>query len=174
MDKRGFHWAQLKEKFGVPRWYYQFAPGHGGAEVVFDLVSEAGVLTFQSAKPPHDDVQGQVRTLKSASEREAGKLCLACGEPGDVGGQEFGWLLCLCPVHSQERQRMGEEIAQSRKKLDAMDSDDWNQPDSDYAIALKAHDRILNAWEYRDDQWGFSKTDGFGYVFGSGPMNEPH
>lgn len=80
-DKRGFHWMQLKEKFGSARWYWKM-----------DV--------------PRDEAE---RSLKMRASEHVGAavdrtltMCIVCGEAGKVDAHG-GWHLVLCPHHKQMR-----------------------------------------------------------------------
>lgn len=76
-DKRGFHWSQLKEKFGAARWYWTMGPGQGRRKCVTELVDLAMEKTHQQ--------------------------CAVCGAPGAIDQSAHG-MLTLCPAHSVEQQ----------------------------------------------------------------------
>lgn len=112
-DKRGFHWVQLKEKFGSARFYWEM-DGHRPAPMI-DLISATQVTTV-------------VRGAKGSSPAEAGgsqpsiprcidnlvqrttlatrSLCIVCGQPGKPNQDEL-WILVLCDAHAMQR-RQGE------------------------------------------------------------------
>lgn len=57
-DKRGFHWTQVKEKFGVFRAHYQLGLGVADRE---------------------PDLRDKLMNLKVAAEVKTSKACAACG-----------------------------------------------------------------------------------------------
>ena len=79
-DKRGFVWAQVKEKFGSARFH-------------FDIVGRAR----KNAKIAQ---QIQDLTLKAGS--RTAKQCIVCGEPGEMRN-EGGDMLRLCDAHQAVR-----------------------------------------------------------------------
>lgn len=62
-DKRGFHWRQVKEKFGQLRVYYQLD----------EEVPENEPL-----------LANRLRDLKFAAEVASAKVCTVCGRPGFI------------------------------------------------------------------------------------------
>ena len=75
-DKRGFHWCQCKEKFGVARWYWDMGPEQDRPDVIQKWVNHAMATTHN--------------------------LCVVCGESGEID-RKTHWMLTLCPLHTQER-----------------------------------------------------------------------
>lgn len=114
-DKQGFHWIQVKEKFGSPRFYFRF--GSRQADLRLDLQSPEGVysqvLRVEGVDPEGqndaaarlEQVRDQVRQLAFQAELDCKNVCLACGRPGkpDVGS---GWVLVLCPEHIALRKQI--------------------------------------------------------------------
>lgn len=80
VDKRGFHWRQVKEKFGQARVYYQLDEGVPDSE---------------------PDLAKQLMTLKVAAELASSKVCAVCGRPGSID-QDLGWMLALCEEHRRQ------------------------------------------------------------------------
>lgn len=80
-DKRGFHWTQVKEKFGVVRAYYQLGTGVADRE---------------------PGLRDKLMEMKVAAEVKTSKICAACGQPGKVEPQT-GWLIALCPMHRAQQ-----------------------------------------------------------------------
>jgi hypothetical protein len=78
-DKRGFHWTQVKEKFGAARLYFKLAPGVSDEEP--ELVQ-------------------RLLSLKNAVEASSQKTCVACGRPGRIY-PDMGWMLAVCDLHHQ-------------------------------------------------------------------------
>lgn len=113
-DKRGFHWSQVKEKFGSARFYFQFEGRK--PDLRLDLQMPGGVLSqvlpMGQERPADQDrgfeqVQTEIRQLALRAERDTQRVCLVCGKEGsqDV---EIGYVLVLCPEHrAQRRQPQG-------------------------------------------------------------------
>lgn len=117
-DKQGFHWIQVKEKFGSPRFYFRF--GSRQADLRLDLHLGGGVYSQvvpqddpqESASARGDEarleeVRNQIRGLALQAEVDCKSVCLACGKPGqpDVSG---GYVLVLCPEHIALRRHIEE------------------------------------------------------------------
>jgi hypothetical protein len=107
-DKRGFHWVQIKEKFGSARFYWAmkgYTPN-----MHFDFIGTDGVAALMRKGAVR--AKGKADTLPALSERidvlvrEAAQatrnLCLVCGQPGTVN-EDSSWLLTLCELHAQQR-----------------------------------------------------------------------
>lgn len=76
-DKRGFHWLQLKEKFGSARFYHQHDSGD-------------------------DEVYWKLDELIGTAEDKTSSMCYYCGQPGEADTQ-LGWVLVLCKEHAAAR-----------------------------------------------------------------------
>ncbi len=107
-DKQGFHWRQVKEKFGSGRFYYQF--GRTKQPMRIDLTSPGGVLSFKaqdkprSAKNEKHEVQTMVGLMISKAEAITSKTCIVCGQgPAKIDISE-SYLLVLCEEHARVRQ----------------------------------------------------------------------
>ena len=80
-DKRGFHWTQVKEKFGAARLSFQLAPG---------------VAEHQPEFVRH------LLDLATTAEVASQTVCVACGKPGSISPSSR-WMLALCDQHHKER-----------------------------------------------------------------------
>lgn len=82
LDKRGFHWAQLKEKFGTASWYFRMDK-HAGEEEealrkrIFERIMEGSSQTA--------------------------KTCMICSAPGERDDGNEWYLLTLCAHHTKLR-----------------------------------------------------------------------
>lgn len=86
-DKRGFHWMQLKEKFGSARWYWKM-----------DVPRDEAERSLKMRLSEH---------VGAAVDRTSTMcivciVCIVCGEAGEVDAYG-GWHLVLCPHHKQMR-----------------------------------------------------------------------
>lgn len=79
-DKRGFVWAQVKEKFGSARFH-------------FDIVGR----TSKNAK-----IARQIQELVFLAANRTAEQCIVCGAPGEMR-HEGGYVLCLCDAHRAVR-----------------------------------------------------------------------
>lgn len=82
VDKRDFHWTQIKEKAGACRLNWMAAGKHS--------------LLDQEGK---DVVLTRIRDLVKAAEERTQKTCAVCGAPGELDLSQ-PWVLTLCPEHS--------------------------------------------------------------------------
>lgn len=110
-DKRGFHWSQVKEKFGSARFYFQFAGRK--PDLRLDIQMPGGVLSQvvpfeRQIRTDRDRSFEQVNTeigrLALRAEVATKHVCLVCGKEAsqDVG---TGYVLVLCPEHQAQRQQ---------------------------------------------------------------------
>lgn len=76
-NKRGFHWREVKEKFGSLRAVFRLSDG-----------------TFES----EPELVRSLFALTNATERASETVCTACGQPGLIDSQS-GYLLTLCSTH---------------------------------------------------------------------------
>lgn len=107
-DKQGFHWRQVKEKFGSARFYYQFARRH--PELRLDIQAPDGVLSRalpvkRSIRTDHDHSFEQVNTVirRLAAEAEAAtqRVCLVCGKEGRAD-TNADYIMVLCLEHQAQ------------------------------------------------------------------------
>lgn len=110
-EKRGFHWSQVKEKFGSARFYFQFAGRK--PDLRLDIHVPGGVFSQVvpgRQEPPADQdrsfeqVQAEIRQLAMRAEVATRYVCLVCGKDG---GQDAGtgYVLVLCPEHRAQRRQ---------------------------------------------------------------------
>lgn len=108
-DKFGFHWSQVKEKYGSARFYYRFQGRKPGMRL--DIQMPNGVWS------QHIPAQRRIRTerdrtfqeidqavlqLTMAAEVVIQSTCLVCGQPGDRDAAG-GYIMVLCPQHQAQR-----------------------------------------------------------------------
>ncbi len=79
-SKRGFVWAQAKEKYGSARYHFDIF-GRTGKNVV---------------------VARQIQALVLEAASRTAKQCIVCGEPDEMRN-EGGYVLCLCDEHKAVR-----------------------------------------------------------------------
>lgn len=110
-DKRGFHWSQVKEKFGSARFYFQFEGRK--PDLRLDIQMPGGVLSQvmpveRRIRTDQDRSFEQVKTeigrLAMLAEVATKRVCLVCGKEAsqDAG---TGYVLVLCPEHREQRQQ---------------------------------------------------------------------
>lgn len=76
-QKQGFHFSQLKEKYGSARYYF-----------------EAAMMNSEALQ--------RIEALLDQAERATETACMLCGRPATIENFE-GWFLCLCEKHAGER-----------------------------------------------------------------------
>lgn len=103
LSKRGFHWIQLKEKYGAARFQWEMDPISPETELEMD------------AQPEHEDggeedhLRRRIADLIASACAATRSICIACGQPG--ASHSFnGWSLVLCERHVREREmgRLGQ------------------------------------------------------------------
>ncbi len=113
-DKRGFHWTQVKEKFGAARWYFTMDTDPGEVsvrqQVKFSQFNEDGTVTRLNPDDPKltlTSVTDRVDAAIDAGQKLTQNACICCGEPGK--NDEFkGLYLVMCDEHKRERRRVGQ------------------------------------------------------------------
>lgn len=124
-DKRGFHWIQVKEKFGAARFYWELGAYRGPFRV--DIQTPQGVLSYEQYPPGQErdeytvELMQQISTLVQTAETGTRTLCAACGEPGNLDNTDR-CLLTLCTPHAAQR-----------KKIPRPDLDLWFEPEDDFS-----------------------------------------
>lgn len=107
-DKRGFHWSQVKEKFGSARFYFQFTGRQ--PDLRLDIQMPGGVLSQVvpgGQEPPADQdrsFEHEIRQLAMRAEVATRRVCLVCGQEGSQDVDD-GYVLVLCPEHRAQRQQ---------------------------------------------------------------------
>lgn len=107
-DKLGFHWEQIKEKFGSARFYWAMK-GHTPS-VHFDFIGPSGMDTLvrkgaARAKSSADTLPALLESIAALVQEAAQTtrhICLVCGQPG-TSNEDRSWLLTLCELHAQQR-----------------------------------------------------------------------
>jgi hypothetical protein len=102
-DKHGFHWTQLKEKFGAARFYWSMQGMRSITRI--DVISELGVVTpivgrGQAARGAAT-LQEQITELVDIASDKTQHSCIVCGESGTVN-RDGGWVLILCEEHARQ------------------------------------------------------------------------
>jgi hypothetical protein len=107
-NKRGFHWVQVKEKFGACRAYWSLDKDDGAIHV--DIFGPDGLSSFvNDPSSKHRDGE-KVALMKSITALVKDVMdktihtCAVCGAPGALD-QTHGYLLVLCPAHTQQRKK---------------------------------------------------------------------
>ena len=103
-NKRGFHWVQLKEKFGSARYYWSTKGKKDSLR--FDLIAPSEVVSMEVRQPVSANQQQalfeQISKVVGAAEAHTNKHCIVCGAPGKID-QKDGYVLVLCDLHAKQR-----------------------------------------------------------------------
>jgi len=102
-EKGGFHWVQLKEKFGSPRWYYEFEQPQNDTHIDSMMPNEQPIA-FSNEEPCEHPAEKAVRMLIKKANAAASAQCIVCGAPGEIDRQG-GYCLMLCSHHLAMRKR---------------------------------------------------------------------
>lgn len=96
-NKRGFHWKQIKEKYGFARYYFDT-----------DAVRPMR-LSIRDGKGVHEithgleglDIEQAITKICNDAEQASLKKCIVCGEPAEI--RNYGsWAVCACEKHSSD------------------------------------------------------------------------
>lgn len=107
-NKRGFHWVQIKEKFGAGRFYWKMKSRRAAIRV--DVLHNKGHTSFvaqgkeRKSGEPEPDLVGQINALVQEAEDATSEVCILCGAPGKLDPYR-GYLLTLCTKHARQRRR---------------------------------------------------------------------
>lgn len=96
-----FHWRQLKEKYGQPRWYASLKDAGGLAIDVTGLVRPRSLLAPEQEREALRDC---LRDLVQAAETRCETRCMACGSSASLQRLK-GWYTTCCPGHLDLLQR---------------------------------------------------------------------
>jgi hypothetical protein len=105
-NKRGFHWRQLKEKFGAARWYSQMDPllEPHSEDLTHLSIEEVNERVRRLADPNELALRERIHALRRDAETATQTTCIVCGEAAEVD-RGTGHLLVLCPEHARQRRR---------------------------------------------------------------------
>jgi hypothetical protein len=107
-DKRGFHWVQLKEKFGSARYYWEMDQHEPNLRL--DLIGPNGVTSLrlsdlQEPGTAQPSLARRIDELVRAAEDATRSMCIVCGQPATLNHDQ-AWILALCVHHAGQR-RLG-------------------------------------------------------------------
>ncbi|MCR6480895.1 hypothetical protein NU688_32390 [Variovorax sp. ZS18.2.2] len=95
-NKRGFHFRQIKEKYGWARYYWAT---DNVTPVRLSVVAGSSVLERQLGVDGGDDVNEQISKILQIAEELSRQKCIVCSAPAEI--RSFaGWLVCACERHS--------------------------------------------------------------------------
>lgn len=101
-DKHGFHWVQIKEKFGTIRMYWEWDRDATNSPVEKDTDDALG-LNKSIDQCEHDrrsKISAQLHALVDAAEAETYHVCIVCGARGNQTNFS-GHIQTLCPEHAK-------------------------------------------------------------------------
>uniref|UniRef100_UPI001C4373DB hypothetical protein n=1 Tax=Variovorax sp. dw_308 TaxID=2721546 RepID=UPI001C4373DB len=76
-DKRGFHFVQVKEKFGGARYYYSL--GGKKRKILDEILDVPGASQWKTATQKGDRIAEEIDRLINAAQRQSGVTCMICG-----------------------------------------------------------------------------------------------
>jgi hypothetical protein len=103
-DKQGFHWVQVKEKFGTARFYWELDAIE--APLRIDMLTPDGPQSFavdisgKDLPQSNTNLVEQLSKLEMTAESATARVCAACGEPGARHSNEY--FLTLCSPHAAQ------------------------------------------------------------------------
>lgn len=104
-DKQGFHWIQIKEKFGSARFYWSMEGGRQAVRV--NEIDKLGDVTTLVERHLEDSsnptLQEQISALVDAASDKTQHMCIVCGQPGK-GHSDRDYVLILCDEHIRQRE----------------------------------------------------------------------
>jgi hypothetical protein len=121
-DKRGFHYSQVKEKFGTIRIYWGLGKMRG--PTIIDIQTPEGLTSLVNdpaarvTDEKRQELMSKIQQLVSEAEEMTTNLCAVCGAKGEMD-RGTGYYLVLCPHH----------IAQRKMNPRGMDSPWFGQAD---------------------------------------------
>ena len=90
---------QIKEKFGGLRLYAQIND-ESRALALQGVVGAIGSIRLQSGAGPGTPSEA-LRAIVDQAQAAVSTLCAQCGAEGAALRNPFGWIMRLCPAHSQ-------------------------------------------------------------------------
>jgi hypothetical protein len=101
-DKRGFHWTQVKEKFGYARFYWSMK----GQALRLHLSVDTAAGVDEFAPRPVDGLTSQIDALVREATATTQSRCIVCGHAGapDIYAS---YVLVLCEHHAKQH-RLGQ------------------------------------------------------------------
>ncbi|MDR3453337.1 MAG: hypothetical protein P4L96_11125 [Rhodoferax sp.] len=106
-NQRGFHWVQIKEKFGSYRLYYSMERDVDDVSMTYEAVPGPGHVGLRpkaelaGAVAPASPAQ-RIRQLVNRAEDATTQMCMACGQPAEADCYD-GYYLTLCKEHAPDR-----------------------------------------------------------------------
>ncbi|MDO8767371.1 MAG: hypothetical protein Q7K57_01420 [Burkholderiaceae bacterium] len=91
----GFHWRQLKEKYGQPRWYWR---SKDAEDLTIDVTGQGRRRSFLLPDQKIDPISNSIQDLVQAAETRCETRCMACGNPASLQLLK-GWYTTCCSEH---------------------------------------------------------------------------
>lgn len=103
-DKQGFHWTQVKEKFGACRFYWGL--GEKSSPIHVDIIATDSLIQYVEEEEDEDrkDLYSKINELTAAAQDQTKKICIICGKPGSMDNTG-GYYLVLCKEHIAQRKK---------------------------------------------------------------------
>lgn len=96
-DKRGFHWRQIKEKYGFARYYFRTDSVH---PMRLSISDGKGVYEITKGLDGHE-IEQQIAQICSNAEQASLTKCIVCGDTAAIKTYA-GWAVCACEKHSPD------------------------------------------------------------------------
>jgi hypothetical protein len=96
-NKRGFHWKQIKEKYGFARYYFDT---NEVRPMRLSISDGKGVHEITYGLDGHEIEQAITKICNDAEQASATK-CIVCGDPAVIKTYG-GWAVCACEKHSPD------------------------------------------------------------------------
>jgi hypothetical protein len=107
-NKRGFHWVQMKEKFGSARWYFEMdlllEPNEAAEDLTHLSIAQVNERFERLVNPQELALHERIRSLRREAHARTQTACIVCGELAEVD-RSTGPYLVLCPEHARQRRR---------------------------------------------------------------------
>ena len=98
-DGTGFHFSQIKEKWGALRVYWGLGEA-GGEPATIDVASPGPLNSVRIWAAPAAAWSEKVNAAVQAAEEKSATICLFCGAPGHIRNSD-GWFNASCGRHAR-------------------------------------------------------------------------
>ncbi|MDM0001254.1 hypothetical protein QTI24_21790 [Variovorax sp. J22P240] len=107
-NKRGFHWVQVKEKYGSARFYYHLGTSR---RLVVDFVDgQGGHALIKTRTKEGDSAADRIDAIVDHAEARTYTTCMVCGAAAQTEPYD-GYYLTVCAAHAPARRfRCPEEL----------------------------------------------------------------
>lgn len=98
-DRIGFHFSQVKEKYGWARYYFDTDRAN---LMRMSIRDENGITEEIVGLKDEHDIERKIAAILSEAEQKSMTKCMACGAPAEI--QKWNTvLLCVCDEHAREK-----------------------------------------------------------------------